>query len=145
MKLILRILPIPYIIFIWIQSSSFDPESVYNLSNYISNSIIVIIGACLELAHLIEFGILYLLLILAILTFRSLDSKTEAICFTVAILYGLIDEIHQYFVPFRSFSIIDLVKDFVGVFVIWIIIHVSYFKKEESKIGSLLRNIRNTF
>lgn len=144
MKLILRILPILYIILIWIQSSSFDPESVYNLSNYINNYIIVMIGACLELAHLFEFGILYLLLILAVLTFRSLNSKTEAICFTIAVLYGLIDEIHQYFVPFRSFSMIDLVKDFLGVLGIWLIIHISYFKKEESLIGSILRKITHS-
>ncbi|MBS4198432.1 hypothetical protein KHA93_01990 [Bacillus sp. FJAT-49732] len=58
MKLILRILPIIYKTFIWIQSSSFDPESVQNLSNYISSSLILFLGICFELAHLVEFGIL---------------------------------------------------------------------------------------
>ncbi|WP_249315725.1 VanZ family protein [Bacillus sp. FJAT-49711] len=130
MKIILRILPVLYIIFIWIQSSSFDPESVHILSSYISYHIILIIGICFELAHLIEFGILYLFLILAVLTFRSLNSLIEAICFSVAVLYGLADEIHQHFVPFRSFSIIDL-----------LIIHVSYFKKKDSKLASILKNI----
>jgi len=144
LKFILRILPILYIIFIWIQSGSFDPESVHNLSKYISNSLILFIGICFELAHLFEFGILYLFLILAVLTFRSLDSRMEAICFTIAVLYGIVDEIHQHFVPFRSFSIIDLVKDFLGVFAIWLIIHVSYFKKEESKIGTILRKITHS-
>ncbi|MCR2822001.1 VanZ family protein [Lederbergia panacisoli] len=143
MKPILRILPVLYIIFIWIQSSSFDPESVHNLLSNISYNIILFIGICFELAHLIEFGILYLLLILAILTYRPLDNKMEAISFTFAVLYGLFDEIHQYFVPFRSFSIIDLVKNFLGVFVIWLIIHRSYFKKKNSKIGSILKKIPN--
>ncbi|MCJ8009138.1 VanZ family protein [Lederbergia wuyishanensis] len=143
MKLILRILPIIYMTFIWIQSSSFDPESVQNLSNYISSSLILFLGICFELAHLVEFGFLYLFLILAVLTFRRLDSRIEAICFAIAVLYGIVDEVHQHFVPFRSFSIVDLMKDVLGVYVIWYIIHVSYFKKKDSKIGTVLRKITN--
>ena len=33
------------------------------------------------------------------------------ICILILALYGLTDEIHQSFVPYRSATVIDLVKD----------------------------------
>ncbi|WP_432806300.1 hypothetical protein [Lederbergia citrisecunda] len=31
---------------------------------------------------------------MAVLTFRRLDSRIEAICFAIAVLYGIADEVH---------------------------------------------------
>jgi polysaccharide biosynthesis protein VpsQ len=142
-KFILLVLPIIYMALIWLQTSHFDPESVYSLSSQISMSIILLLGVFLELAHLFEFGLVYLFLIMAFLVFGKLNTKKEFLAATIAILYGLIDEIHQLYVPFRSFSYGDLFKDAIGVLVISFIIHKSYFTSKKSKIGLLLKKITN--
>lgn len=134
----LRMIPFIYGYLIWWQSSHFNPGSVYNLSNEVSLSVIKAIGIGLELGHLFEFGFMYLFLILAFLSFGRLNKRLESIALTVSILYGLIDEIHQYFVPFRSFSIVDLMKDIVGVLFVWFMIHRAYYKSD-SRLGARLR------
>lgn len=137
----LIILPILYIWVIWWQSGHFDPDSVYYLSIKISPPIIVVLGITLELCHLLEFGFLYMFLILAFLGFGPLKRLWEYIALAVSLLYGVVDEIHQFYVPFRSVEVIDFIKDFVGVFVVWFIIHRVYFKRPDSKIGLLLKKI----
>ncbi|MBT2709493.1 VanZ family protein [Pseudomonas sp. ISL-84] len=140
---ILFVLPTLYMAIIWLQSSHFNPESVFALSSHVSISIILLIGAALELAHFFEFGFLYFLLILLFLTFGKLDSKKEIIAAFIAIVYGLIDEIHQHFVPFRSFSLFDLFKDCIGVWIIWYVVHKNYYKN--SRLGTGLRIITNLY
>ncbi|MCL6571510.1 MAG: VanZ family protein [Bacillus sp. (in: Bacteria)] len=137
----LRIIPITYMIFIWIQSSHFNPESIFYLSDYIHYNIILLLGISLEFAHLFEFGLLYFLILVAFLTHGNLDRKKEFLCLAIAIIYGIIDEIHQMYVPFRSASVIDLFKNFSGVFVVWFFIRKYYFAKGNSKIGLLLRKV----
>ncbi|RST72572.1 VanZ family protein [Siminovitchia acidinfaciens] len=143
-KYVLRILPYLYILFIWVQSSWFNPESVYRLSNYLSFRLIVLIGFCLELAHLIEFGILYLLIIIAFLTYGNLTKKKEILAMGAAILYGIVDEIHQLFTPYRSFSTVDIIKDVIGVVVMWWIVRRAYYKEKPPTIGGLLKKVTQT-
>lgn len=140
-KWILRVLPILYAILIWLQSSYFNPESVHAFSDYIGYTMIVLIGICLELAHLVEFGILYFLIILAFLTWGDLTFKKEVIGIIAAVSYGVIDEIHQFFTLYRSFSIVDIIKNTLGVAVIWWIMHKLYFKDQNSKVGNILKNL----
>ncbi|MDI6798591.1 MAG: VanZ family protein [Candidatus Aenigmarchaeota archaeon] len=56
--------------------------------------------------HVAEYSVLGFLLF----------NATRNILFSVSIssIYGLGDEVHQYFVPFRSFSIFDLIADVIG-------------------------------
>lgn len=70
-----------------------------------------------ESLHLVEFAILYLLLVAALLTTGRFSFKLSLICAVIAAAYGLLDEIHQSFVPARSATIIDFVKDVTGVVV----------------------------
>ena len=72
-----------------------------------------------EALHLIEFAILYILVIMAILTFGELASGASRLAAIWAIAYGFLDEFHQYFVPSRSATVIDLVKDTVGVLIVY--------------------------
>ena len=123
---LLRLIPILYMLFIWLQSSKFNPSQLEYIYPSIHPIVFLMIGGTLELAHLIQFGILYLLIIMAFLTFGELNSKKEKVALTIALLYGLVDEIHQFFVPFRSFSSIDIVKDVIGVLVFWYIIRRKY-------------------
>jgi len=43
------------------------------------------------------------------------------IAFTISFLYGISDEIHQYFVPNRSSSVYDVIADGIGIWAgIWL-------------------------
>ncbi|MFC0476018.1 VanZ family protein [Robertmurraya beringensis] len=139
-RLLLLVIPILYMALIWIQTSNFDPESVYMLSTQIDMSILLLIGAGLELAHLFEFGLLYLFLIMVFLIFGKLSYKKEMLAAVLAMGYGVIDELHQYFIPFRSFSLVDLLKNCIGVWSLWYLVHMKYMNKR-SRFGSLLRKI----
>lgn len=140
-RFFLRILPVIYIICIWIQSSLLNPEKIGQFSNKITSEMVIIFGVTFELAHLVEFGILYLFIVFALLTYGNLTKKKEMLACIISVGYSLVDEIHQLFVPFRSFSIIDLVKDIIGVWVVWYIINKFYYKNNSSKLASVLRRI----
>lgn len=128
-KIILLVLIFLYMAFIWIQSSYFNPSGLLKYADYISLDVVIIAGIILELAHLIEFGILYLLCIFFLLTFGKLTMKKEIIAALFSIAYGAVDEVHQIFVPFRSFSIVDLIKNIVGVLIFLYSFRKVYFKK----------------
>lgn len=138
-RFVLRIMPLVYGILIWWQSGHLNPSSLYNLSNVISLWVIKAIGSALELGHLIEFGLLYLFLILAFLSFERLRRRHEVIALMIAVIYGMVDEIHQSFVPFRSLSMVDFIKDCIGVFIVWFVVHRYYNRK--SRLGASLKKI----
>ncbi|WP_456277328.1 VanZ family protein [Bacillus sp. AK128] len=139
LRFILLLVPIVYMAFIWYQSAKFNP-SLYE--HYWTNSyIFLIFGATLELAHLIEFGILYFLIIIAFLSFGRLTTKKEIFALVVSLVFAASDEIHQYFVPYRSFSIFDMVKNTIGVWVVWFLIRRRYYSQKPSRIGNFLRGI----
>lgn len=64
--------------------------------------------------------------IFALLWFRALKKKTRpnlySLVFLFVFLYSLFDEIHQYFVPTRTFQAIDLLIDNLGSFLglVWL-------------------------
>lgn len=140
-RLVLTLIPILYMVFIWIQSSYFDPESLSGLSSQISFEVILFLGIFLELSHLFEFGILYFFIIMAFLSFGKLTFFKEIIAILLAFSYGVVDEIHQMYVPYRSASILDLVKNTIGIMVFWWIIHRDYFKRTHSKFSRAMRRV----
>lgn len=140
-RLVFIMLLFLYITLMWLQSSYFNPESIYSLSSDIRIEVLLLVGIGFELFHFFQFGILYLLIILVLLSFGKLTKGMEIAAVIISCSYGLIDELHQMYVPFRSFSIGDLIKDTVGVFVLSFIMHRSYFTKSQSKLGVLLRRI----
>lgn len=60
-----------------------------------------------KVAHLLEFGVLYLLWYWA-----TGKSKNSAV---IAILYAVSDELHQSFVPTRTAEALDLLFDLLGI------------------------------
>jgi VanZ family protein len=108
LKAFLWVLPLLYMMMIWRMSSL--PSNAYvelpdtNVDRFIKESL-----------HLVEFAILYLLFVLAAYFNEKLTATTSLIFAIVACLYGLTDEIHQSFVPARSATLIDLIKDVIGV------------------------------
>lgn len=144
-RTLIRVLPILYMLLVWLQSSYFNPNSVEGIHLQIGIPVFVILGTLFEIGHLFQFAILYFLLIMAFLTFGKLTSRKEWIAFTISLFYGLLDEIHQIYVPFRSFTIIDLVKDAIGIIVIWYIIHKKYYRSRDSKLHRFLTGITDTY
>jgi polysaccharide biosynthesis protein VpsQ len=144
-RCMLIILPVIYMFLIWQQTSHFDPESVSDLRHVLNPYLILAIGAMLEMGHLFEFGILYFLLILALLSYWELKKWMEVAVMIISISYGLVDEIHQIFVPFRSFSLLDLIKNAIGVSAIAMLIHKKYFNSKRSRFGLFLRSSTNFF
>ncbi|SHK93857.1 VanZ family protein [Desulforamulus aeronauticus] len=128
----LRLLPLVYMMFIWFLSSQ-SSGAVVNFSFY--DSLIK------ESLHLVEFAILYGLLVLALLTRGELSRRGNKIAIGISILYALLDEFHQSFIPSRSATVTDLVKDFLGVAVVWYILRRTYFQQEHTWLGFWMRKI----
>ncbi len=96
-----------------------------------------------ESLHLIEFGILYWLIALAFAAHQSWTAKVSIAAAILSILYGATDEIHQYFVPYRSATVIDFVKDTIGVLVSFYMMKVTYFSKRPSFITTIFQKLND--
>ncbi|MEH7273096.1 VanZ family protein [Neobacillus vireti] len=137
LKFVLRLLPIAYMAAIWVMSSLPSNHFVELPDSEIDRFI-------KESLHLIEFAILYVLLVLAFLTReRGLSARLNVLCAVVAGLYGLTDEIHQSFYPYRSASLFDLVKDVTGILVCFYFIRGALFKGRFERLGKMLGWVRN--
>ena len=75
-----------------------------------------------KLAHVLEFGLLASLIYFA-LKKSGVSSHPIFIPFLIAFLYGVSDEIHQYFVPGRQADVLDAVANAVGSFIFPLGIH----------------------
>lgn len=132
----IRLLPFVYMGFIWYLSSE-PSDSVVRFGPY--DSLIK------ESLHLVEFAILYGFWVLAFLTFGELSKRSNRIAVALSIVYAFVDEFHQSFVPSRSATVIDLVKDVIGVCAVWYIVHRTYFHNNQTKIGRSLKRITTVF
>lgn len=113
-NIIIMILPLAYMGFIWYLSGK-PSDAVINTGLSFDR----LLKECL---HLIEFAVLYLLWVIAFIAGGRFSRQTNRMAAVMSVLYGFIDEFHQYFVPFRSATITDLLKDTVGVVIAYLII-----------------------
>ncbi|MTI80448.1 MAG: hypothetical protein FH758_06110 [Firmicutes bacterium] len=118
------ILPITYFALIWFLSS-------YPSDAFI-NTGLSFDGSLKEAMHLIEFAGLYMLLVLALMFSYKLTNKTNTLAVIIAVSCALLDEVHQYYVPYRSAELVDIVKNVFGVLVAWYIVKQAYFRHNES-------------
>ncbi|MDR6999337.1 VanZ family protein [Neobacillus niacini] len=131
-KWVLRVLPALYMAAIWIQSSFSSDHFVRLPEEGLDNTI-------KESLHLVEFAILYVLLVLAFLSWRAgLGARLNVACAVFAALYGISDEIHQSFNPARSASLFDIFKDFVGISVCFYFVHGALFKGKFAGLRRML-------
>jgi VanZ family protein len=65
-------------------------------------------------AHVVEYGILASLIYLALRDLKVSSRYLLAVAFAIAFMYGVSDEIHQYFVPSRDADVLDVVADGIG-------------------------------
>jgi VanZ family protein len=74
-----------------------------------------------KVIHGILFGILSLLVFLALRrTHGWRASRAAALAFTVAVLYGSSDEIHQFTTPGRTPDVSDLAADAIGASMVFL-------------------------
>ena len=121
-KLLITILPFLYMVLIWILSSNPADaiiETPFSFDDLMKESL-----------HLIEFAILYWLIAFAFMAHNKWSERASLFAAIVAILYGLTDEIHQSFVPARSATLIDFIKDTIGVVVSYLIAKRRYFRSK---------------
>ena len=52
----------------------------------------------------------------------------------VAGLYGIVDEFHQSFVPYRSATLIDVIKDIIGVLAAYFHVQYHYFRRRHGSL-----------
>jgi len=136
LKMVLRILPVIYMAIVFIQSSFSSDHFVKLPEKSFDDNL-------KESLHLIEFAILYVLLVLAFLTKKGgLTPSWNVACALFAGLYGVSDEIHQSFNPARSASVFDLVKDFTGIAVCYYFIRGALFKARFARLGKLLEGVK---
>jgi VanZ family protein len=72
--------------------------------------------------HIIEYAILSILLFRAFTKSNNTNMRNNAVLLAIMIatLYGITDEIHQYFVPGRISSYLDIIANCIGSTVILI-------------------------
>lgn len=119
LKWVVRLLPFAYMLLVWILSS-LPHNAVVELPDSSVDRFFK------ESMHLVEFAILYLLLVVAVLTSGRFSRGLSMVCAGIAIGYGLLDEFHQSFVPYRSATVIDFVKDTIGVLVAYYFVMRGY-------------------
>ncbi|MEW5552299.1 VanZ family protein [Peribacillus frigoritolerans] len=122
-KLVLTLLPFLYMIAIWIMSSNPD-DMILDLPSSSFDRFIK------EALHLVEFALLYILFVSALAAHQKLRPGLSLLAALVACLYGVIDEYHQSFVPYRSSSLIDVIKDIIGVAAVYFHVQYHYFKRK---------------
>lgn len=127
LRIVLTVLPILYMIGIWI------------LSGIPTNAIIELPSSSVdrfikEAMHLIEFAILYMLIVAALAVNQKLTVGTSLLAAIIASLYGIVDEIHQVFIPYRSAEIIDVIKNMIGVLAAYFHVQFHHFKRRKSTI-----------
>ncbi|WP_019153936.1 VanZ family protein [Robertmurraya massiliosenegalensis] len=132
LKWFIRVLPFIYMGMIWLMSSM-PANAIVELPDLSLDRFIK------ESLHLVEFAILYLLLVAALLTTGKFSLALSIVCAVIASLYGLLDEIHQSFVPARSATVIDFVKDVTGVIVATYFVHRAYRKHQFERVQKYFR------
>ena len=79
--------------------------------------------------HMIEYAILTILLFRALTNSKNSSlNNTIFLSITIAVLYGVTDEIHQHFVPGRTFSVLDVFGNSIGS-MLGIIINLKFYNK----------------
>ncbi|KIL43287.1 VanZ family protein [Jeotgalibacillus campisalis] len=138
MKSFFTVLPFLYMMLVWFLSSR-PSDTVYALRN---ESLDLFIK---ESLHLVEFAILHFLFILALLAHGKLTTASHTAAAVIAAFYGLLDEIHQAFVPSRSATLIDAIKDLIGVMIVYILIQRAYFVRKNGWMAKWLQGFESWF
>ena len=97
------------------------PVIIYAIIIFISSSmpeseLVEKVGVSDKLLHLLGYSVLGYLFLRALFNYGYDTAKKQLILLAIfySTLYGISDEIHQYFVPLRTPDVIDAVFNFFG-------------------------------
>lgn len=82
-----------------------------------------------NLLHVPLFGMLMLLWFFALIEYKLEVRQAILWAGVITVVYGILDEIHQFFVPGRYSGIGDVLLNCIGVFVVSFYIHRSRIRK----------------
>lgn len=83
-----------------------------------------------ELMHTLEYLVFAILVINMLHQFNVKKIMTKT--FIISMFYAIFDEIHQYYVPGRTFEILDIILDLVGV-VIALLLYFNFISCMKTK------------
>lgn len=83
-----------------------------------------------KLAHISEYGILVSLIYFALRDSNTTKHHSFKLALVIAFMYGISDEIHQYFVPGRQANIFDVVADGIGVLCFSLVLHLRMHRQK---------------
>ena len=86
-----------------------------------------------KMVHVLEYGILASLIYIALKSTDSIRYKIIPLAFVLASLYGISDEVHQYFVPGRHADIFDIMANGIGAICFPMVIQKFGKQKVESR------------
>lgn len=136
LKYMLTAAPFLYMILIWVMSSNPD-DAVLRIPDDGVDRFVK------ESLHLVEFGILYGLFVIALLAHGKLRFTLNFTAALISIFYGFVDEIHQSFVPYRSSTMIDAAKDLIGVTVLFWIVNRTYFRNPDHGLTKKMKRFED--
>lgn len=82
--------------------------------------------------HIFEYGILASLLYLGLRQNKVNASYSFGLAFAISFLYGISDEIHQYFVPGRQANIFDALADGLGALCFLLALYLKNLYRSEA-------------
>ncbi len=86
------------------------------------------------LAHFTEYALLSFLFLINISFYKFTKIKKALLSLSGCFIFSVFDEIHQYFVPGRSFQVKDLFFDFLGALAGLLVFHlISIFFSKRKK------------
>jgi len=110
-----------YTIFIYYLSSLSNP-----VERVIPNGALIYFDFERFIYHIIEYGILSSLIYRA---FKITSKNPQTLAILFSIIYAILDEVHQYYVPGRISSTFDIAIDSFGVIAIQCIINIYNYIK----------------
>ncbi len=69
-----------------------------------------------KLTHLVAYGVLACLIYLALHETNALKGYVLGVAFAISFSYGALNEIHQYFLPWREADVFDTIANGMGAF-----------------------------
>lgn len=82
---------------------------------FTETKVIVLDGYVREISHSLEYAVFGALVYNAVIQSEKVKKFTLIVSVAFGFLYALSDEIHQLFVPNRSFELLDLTMDLIGI------------------------------
>jgi|GEM_PF-796768 len=151
LKNLLRILPVATAALIWFLSDGVPQRRA--VEQGVARTIVTVAperitphqarrqaAQIVENGHFVEFGILFLTLVLALSTHSRITVKFLALAVVLSLVYAGLDEIHQSWVPGRAATWRDFFADSIGV--AGALLLVLLLRRHLNRFGEWLRNDR---